>query len=180
MLIGLVGRKFSGKDTLGLYLIKKYSFTRLAFADSLKNACKIIFGFSDSQINGDLKETIDPFWGHTPREILQKVGTDLFRNKLSDLCKNISSDIWIKNIERQLESIDTTNIVITDVRFPNEVDFIKKHGGITIKITRPNLIHNFEHSSENQIDEMVCDYEIINDSTILNLYTKFEELSIME
>src|ERR1700733_9341253 len=96
ILIGITGRKRSGKDTIGDYLVNNYGFIRVAFADTLKKALKEIFEFSDEQLYGDEKETVDDYWGHSPRDLLQKIGTEMFREYLPKLCKNMSDDIWIK------------------------------------------------------------------------------------
>lgn len=141
IIIGVTGRKRSGKDTIGKYLVENHGFTRVAFADSLKEACKIIFGFSDEQVYGDeLKEVIDEYWNHSPREILQKVGTELFRDQLPRVCGNIGDDIWIRSVERQINNLRKQGhqrFVITDVRFENELNFIKKQkNGYVWKVIR--------------------------------------------
>jgi hypothetical protein len=140
LIIGITGRKRSGKDTIGNYLVENCGFVRVAYADALKEACIQIFGFSNDQVYGDeLKEVIDEDWGHTPRELLQKVGTELFRDTLPKLCKNISNDIWIKSVKRKIKNLSKqgyNKFVITDVRFQNELDFIKESKGVTWKVTR--------------------------------------------
>lgn len=60
-IIGITGKKFSGKDTLGSYFVNKYGYTQLAYADTLKNAVKCIFDFDDEQLYGSKKEEIDDF-----------------------------------------------------------------------------------------------------------------------
>jgi|SRR5579872_5425097 len=181
-LIGITGRKRSGKDTIGEYLVKKCGFKRIAFADALKEACKIIFGFDNEQVYGDLKENVDDYWGHSPREILQIVGSELFRDRLPELCHNIHNDIWIKSVERQIRNLYNqgyNKFVITDARFDNEIDFIKKFNGFTWKVIRPCLMsidnHSNTHQSEISIDNFICDYDFINDSTIANLYDKVDK-----
>lgn len=139
-IIGLTGYKRSGKDTIGNYLVNNYNFTRIAFADTLKEACKIIFGFTDEQVYGDdLKEINDEYWQHTPRDILQKVGSELFRNRLPEICNNISDDIWIRSVEKKILDLveeGHTKFVITDIRYQNEIDFIKKLNGVLWKVKR--------------------------------------------
>ena len=49
------------------------------------------------------KEMIDEYWEHSPREILQKVGTELFRVKLSEVCEHIDDDIWIRSVEKKMK-----------------------------------------------------------------------------
>jgi hypothetical protein len=185
ILIGVTGRKRSGKDTIGQYLVDDYGFVRIAFADALKDACINVFGFSREQVYGDeLKEQIDEYWQHTPREILQKVGTDLFRNELPRVCENISNDIWIKSVERKIQNlkkIGHNRFVITDVRFPNELEFIHRMKGRVWKVVRPCLLNDANqyipvHSSESHIDGFASDKEFLNDGTIVDLYQSVEEV----
>ena len=79
ILIGLVAPKRSGKDTAANYLCSAYGFKKYNFADPLKKGVSEIFGLTYDQLNGDDKEKIDPFWGVTPRELFQKIGTELFQ-----------------------------------------------------------------------------------------------------
>lgn len=179
-LIGLTGRQRSGKDTIGKHLINDHGFIRVAFADILKEACKIIFGFSDEQVYGDdLKEVEDEYWKHTPREILQRVGSELFRDKLSEVCENISTDVWIRAVERKILNLikkGHTKFVITDVRYQNELDFVKACNGISWKVTRPSLVNHgsADHQSEKSVDKFYCDCHFTNDSTIESLYETLE------
>lgn len=180
LLYGISGRKFSGKDTTGKHLCEKYGYIRLAYADALKEACREIFGFSDEQLYGSLKETDDEFWKTSPRKILQYVGTDLFRDQLSNVVPDLGKNIWVKVVEKKILDIWKENpkqgIVITDVRFPNEVDAVRKLGGTVLRVTRPYLQVNKDlHSSEVEIDKLDVDFELTNDSTIESLYNKFDE-----
>jgi hypothetical protein len=177
IVIGVTGRKRSGKDTVGKYLINKYGFHRVAFADALKEACKHIFGFTDEQVYGDdLKEVIDKYWDYSPREILQKVGTELFREKLPQICPKISNDIWLRSVARQIEKLREkgySRFVITDVRFENELDFVKNYRGFTWKVERPSIIIDSTipaHSSETQIDNFKTNYVFVNSGTLTDLY----------
>lgn len=149
-LVGIMGNARSGKTTVGNYLQERYDFKTFAFAESLKNACAEIYGFSYKQLHGDLKETIDEFWSRTPREILQYVGTDLFRT-------HFRKDIWIKSLERRVsEHRDRFSIVVTDCRFENEMDAIKSWGGEVwklIRIDNPGVRGGIvSHSSEIELN----------------------------
>lgn len=182
-IVGITGRKRSGKDTAGKILVDEFGFTRLAFADSLKKACQNIFGFSDEQVFGDeLKEVTDDYWGHSPREFLQYIGTELFREKLPELMGNLGKDIWIRSVERQLQNLvdeGKTKFVITDVRFPNELEFIAKHGGTSLKAVRPALTETTgnTHASEIMIDDFVCDVQMDNDSSLDDFNEKVREFA---
>lgn len=176
-LVGITGRKRSGKDTIGKYLAENYGFIQLAYADTLKEVCKIVFGLSDEQLYGNKeKETVDEYWKHTPREILQKVGTELFRNTLPKELNNIEKDIWIRSIEKTIMNYikDGHNkFVITDVRFQNELDFIKNNNGIMIKVVRP-FNTNDRHASETMIDHFATDIILPNCGDITDLHNMIE------
>lgn len=180
-IIGITGRKFNGKDTLGLYLTEKYFYDRLGFADALKEACKCIFGLSNDQLYGNKKETVDEYWKVTPRKIFQFVGTELFRNQLHMIMPDIKENIWIEVVKKQiLEKIKlnpNAKIVITDVRFSNEVQMIHELGGIVIKVNRKSVNNSDDiHSSELEIDKLNVDVVIDNDATVKDLYSKLDTI----
>jgi len=191
VIIGMRGEMGSGKDTVGNYLVNNYGFVRVAFADTLKEACKLIFQLTDEQVYGNLKEVIDPYWQHSPRELLQRVGTELFRDELPKHCKNISDNVWIRSIERQIQNLRKkgyTKFVITDVRFPNEIDFIIKNSScdrhdcfscfgthtLLWKTIRersiPSESHTLKHVSETMVDNYSNMQIFNNDSSLNNLY----------
>jgi len=174
-IIGITGKKFNGKDTLGEIFIKN-EYQKFAFADPLKRACKEIFHLNDDQLYGDKKEDVDSYWNITPRKIYQYVGTELFRDKIGELIPEVGKDIWIKSIEKQILDVlyknPSTKIVITDIRFKNELDAVKHLGGIIIRIHRSSLKSIDVHKSEADIDTFIVDYDISNDSTIEDLNLK--------
>lgn len=103
ILIGLVAPKRSGKDTAANYLCSSYGFKKYNFADPLKRGIGEIFGLTYNQLDGDEKEIIDPFWGVTPRELLQKIGTELFQfelPKVVDQFKDFDRTFWVKCFEK--------------------------------------------------------------------------------
>lgn len=179
-IIGITGRKFNGKDTIANFLRDKYGYHQIAFADPLKETCRILFGFTDEQLFGTLKETPDADWFNlTPRQILQYLGTDIMRNQMTPLSPEFEDKFWIKCVENKIKKILNENsnacIVISDVRFPNEVEMIKKLGGTVIRVSRPNIENNNTfsgHASEIMIDKLDADYDLINDTTREELYEK--------
>lgn len=137
IVVGLCGKKRAGKDTIGNHLVKKYGFYRLAFADPLKKACQEIFGLSGDQTWGDGKDSIDEYWQHSPRELFQAVGTELLRRQLPNHCPNITDKIWIKSIDRKIQELvkqGINRIVITDVRFLDEFEFVKRQSALQIDV----------------------------------------------
>jgi len=141
MIIGFVGFIGSGKDTAADYLVNFHEFRRDSFANTLKDAVAHVFGWDRTMLEGRTKqarewrEQIDPWWAErlgmpnlTPRWILQYWGTEVCRRGFHD-------DIWIASLENKLRNSED-NIVISDVRFPNEIKAIHNAGGKVIRIKR--------------------------------------------
>ena len=140
MIIGFVGFIGSGKDTAADYLVNFHGFRRDSFAATLKDAVADIFGWDRTLIEGrttesrDWRECQDEWWTErlgmpiTPRWILQQWGTEVCRQGFHD-------DIWIASLENKMRKT-RDNIVITDVRFPNEIKAIKDSGGKVFRIKR--------------------------------------------
>jgi hypothetical protein len=181
-IIGITGKKFCGKDTLGNFFVENKGYQKIAYADALKDAVKAIFDFDDEQLNGSKKEVVDEFWNKTPRQVLQFVGTDLFRNHTHEIMPNIGKDIWCQVVKRKilnkLNENPNAKFVVTDARFQNEVDVVKQLGGTVIKLYRnTGCIDN--HESESLIDSLYCDYQYENNSSKEDLYQQVvSELNI--
>jgi hypothetical protein len=177
MLVGLLGQKRSGKDTSADYIVEKYNFTKLAYADPLKEISKILFFFDDEQLHGNDKEVVDKFWKTKPRDLYQYMGTDIMRRDINKIMPHIGEDFWVIHMEKRLDESETGNKIISDLRYQNEIDQIHKLGGIVIKIIRPNIQSNDTHESEKNIDNLTgFDYVIINDGSKEDLYKKINEL----
>jgi dephospho-CoA kinase len=131
MLIGLVGQAQSGKDTIADYLVATMEFHKLSFAASLKDLCAGLFNMTSTQLNAAQgKSAIDPRYGKTPRTILQEVGTAL---------RQVHPDIWVDILTRRLDGgigCHLNNLVITDVRYLNEVRAVKDRFGYIIRVVR--------------------------------------------
>lgn len=141
MIIGFVGFISSGKDTAADYLVNFHGFRRDSFANTLKDAVSAVFGWDRVMLEGRTKkarewrEQVDPWWAErlnmpnlTPRWILQYWGTEVCRQGFHD-------DIWIASLENKLRKSED-NVVISDVRFPNEIKAIHNAGGKVIRIRR--------------------------------------------
>ena len=191
-IIGFVGFIGSGKDTAADYLVNTHEFRRDSFANTLKDAVAAVFGWDRILLEGRTKEArewreqVDVWWADrlnmpnlTPRWILQYWGTEVCRHGFHD-------DIWIASVENKLRNT-TDNIVISDVRFPNEIKAIKKQGGLIVCIERGVKPHWYDiaiqanrgvdsainwlkenniHASETSWVGEDIDHVILNNSTI--------------
>ena len=181
MVIGIVGNKNVGKDTLADYLVENKDFTKYAFADPLKNCLKELFGLSDDQLYGDKKEEYDPIWETTPRELLQFFGTEIMQYKIQDLLPNLKRTFFIKRFEQFVNENPNKNIVVSDIRFQHELDVVLKYNGTVIKVERKNSSKTFlNHASESNIDKLInFTYKIENNDTKEELFNKFNNLVVI-
>jgi hypothetical protein len=208
MIVGFVGFIGSGKDTAADYLVNFHGFRRDSFANTLKDAVACVFGWDRVLLEGRTKEArewreqVDPWWAErlrmpnlTPRLMLQLWGTEVCRNGFHD-------DIWIASLENKMRKTGD-NIVISDVRFPNEIKAIHNAGGIVVRIKRgedpewydaavsanagPNgnttwsisrskLEHLKIHASETAWVGGLIDHTVWNDTTIDELFSQIKNL----
>ena len=143
-IIGITGSAGSGKDTIGDILVSNLpNWKKLSFAGHLKDVTALLFGFDRKMLAGEtpedreVREQPDQYWSEkmgkdfTPRFALQFLGTNLLRNQLHQ-------NIWVDCLEKTILNSDE-NVVITDVRFPNEIDMIKNIGGEIWRVERGTL-----------------------------------------
>lgn len=179
-LVGIHGPLNGGKDTTANYLQAKYpdKFGRYAFAQPIKHASQVMFGFTKEQLEDRiLKETVDPFWEFTPRKAMQLLGTEYGRDMLR-------KDLWIKRAELEHRKNIAINrgTLITDVRFENEAEWIRSHpNSMLIYIQVPNLDRDekYNHESENGIElDVEFDHVIVNQKELglEQLFTQLDEI----
>ena len=165
MILSISGKKRAGKSTVTDYINRRYGFLEMSWAYPLKEIIgKQIFGFTQEQIYGSTaeRERIIPEWSMSSRQILQKVGTDMFRN-------NIDKDIWVKWGLRYIDSTLSrleNSIVVSDTRFPNELEGLRKFSEekkitfASMNIVRKGLVSEDTHASENALEGYAFDYTI--------------------
>lgn len=179
-LIGIHGPAGSGKDTIAYYIQETYSDCWItSFADPIKIACAAAFGIpEESFYDQSLKEIKDTLWNVSPRQITQFFGTELFREQIWKLIPGDTEDFWVRRMEKQLEFPGYTEmetVIIPDVRFQNEYDFIIANGGYIIHLTRPGTDDNIglpNHKSNKNINltNEERTFNICNNSSFEKLY----------
>lgn len=168
----------------------EFGFLEIAFAEPIKGATAAIFNIPNlDYLTQDEKLKQIAYWGKSPKEILQLVGTKM---------REIDPDIWIKSAFHQAklrfnkcifeakrtgyDELIKRGIVFSDVRYLNEAKTIKNAGGILIRINRPGFTYSSDatwqnHSSETELDSYTeWDYIIENNGTIEELNSKIRSL----
>lgn len=175
-LLGIAGAARSGKDTVADYLVTNHGFIRNGLADPLKRAAQQMFFLSDAQRDsGELKELVIPYWGMSPREMFQKLGTEGGRLVFGD-------DLWLKRWTYHYNTFkDFTNYITPDVRFPNEADHMRGLGGTIIHITRASarsllIGETHKHASETPLAVHANDFVIVNDGSKAELFAKLDNV----
>jgi hypothetical protein len=190
MIIGVTGRKRSGKDALGTEMCARTGALRMAFADATKRAVMDLWGLTYEQCFGDQKEVVDTRWGMTPREILQRFGTEV--------CRSVHSETWTRrllddmakarrgwrwsleadSIWRRRKGDPYRNFVVTDVRFANEAAVLRVQGGFIVRVVRPGLAENAfgDHASETEQGDIAVDFTVVNDGRLKDLGRKADEV----
>lgn len=164
LIIGISGKKGSGKTTVCNIIKARYpDFVVYNWADPLKPAVKILFNWEHLDlVDGPDKETVDERWGVSPRAVLQHLGTDYLRTVYCD-------DFFVRNLKHRLAGSRPDRILIGDVRFPNEIDFIKSQG-VVWRIERPGQVYTDQHASETALDGYTdWDRLFVNDGSLEEL-----------
>jgi hypothetical protein len=149
MIIGLVGNEHVGKDTIANYLCKIYNFRKYSLADPIKEISRIIFGWSEHQLNGKLKDNLDSVTGIIPREFFKWLGTDIFQYEIHKKFKELNITercIWANCMKQFIEvHSNLSHIVIPDIRFKHEADELLRAGGYLIYVERESTFSdNYE------------------------------------
>ena len=163
--IGLTGYAQSGKDTLASILVEKYGYSRVAFADKIRD---FLYG-------------INPMVACSPtgylRDLVNLVGWDKakqepqVRRLLQDLGISarelIDENIWVTTALKHIGKDE--RVVVTDVRFENEAMMIKLMGGQLWRVRRPGVEAVNSHVSETQLDGYKVDQIFVNSGSIQDL-----------
>lgn len=190
MIIGITGQIGSGKSLASQYLVEKYGFTEYSFAGPLKEIGRI-FKFEEHQLYGSQAEKleINRHWGVSGREFLQKLGTDVFRNHLPQVLPDMfpqgsaSSSPWVRLFEITVRENPGVNYVISDVRFLDETNSIRRMGGSIVRLIRdcsntggPQV----SHSSELEMSRITPNYVISNNSSVEHLFSRLDQIITFE
>lgn len=167
-IIGMSGFARSGKDEAARILVDEFGFTRVAFADKLREflyamnpivAASLVTPSSDLWADEELSKALvvnhnikvqdvihaygwdgykESEFGSEIRRLLQRLGTEAGRQTLWDT-------IWI---DAAFAGVDANRVVVTDARFYNEFDAIRERGGVIWRVEREGVGPANNHASE--------------------------------
>lgn len=195
LVIGLGGYLQHGKDTVADYLVEKHGFVKIGMSDPLADA---LYALDPLISTGDAPSDVQDalamklvVWGTTVRyqaivdtigyveakripevrRLLQVLGTEVGRDM-------IDPNVWVNMAEAQIERYEAEgrNVVLTGVRFPNELEMIAVHGS-TVWVLRPALLEQqtSSHASENGVQPSDFDYTLYNGGTLEDLHELTEQ-----
>ena len=177
LLICLTGRARSGKSTAAEHLVGTYLLEHYAFADPLRDGLMAIFNLDPTDFEGDRKEQPLACLDRSPRQLMQSMGTEWARN-------TVHPDVWVKLAEQNLDYMTKAlgavlGFVVSDVRFENEADLIRRRGGTVIHIFRPDAQAVNPHVSEAGVAAHKDDLTLTNYDTVEEFLRSLDEVFLM-
>jgi len=166
MIIGLTGYAQSGKDSVANILVSNYGYTRVAFADPIR---ELLYQMNPAVKDGGyrVQSTVDAYGWDVAKTAFPEV-----RNMLQNLGvgarKTFGDMFWVQQALRQVSP--EGNFVITDVRYPNEAKAIREYDNSQIwRIKRSGVIPVNAHASETAMDSEKVDQIFVNNGTLEDL-----------
>jgi hypothetical protein len=166
----------SGKSTAASYLIETHGYELVKFAGPLKDMTRALFkslGYDDvtveRMVEGDYKEVNDMLIdGLTPRKVMQTLGTEWGQHCLSQ-------DFWVRIAGARIDN--SGPVVVDDLRFPHEWEFLKGRGFTIVKLERSGAaVVGGGHSSEQGLVGFEPDCVVKNNGNFEDLHNQLEKL----
>ena len=169
-IVGITGLPRSGKDTVADFLLAKHRGTyKYSFAEPIVNMLNA--GFSQdfrSDYWTERKGESIPLLGKSPRELMQTLGTEWGR-------QHVHPDVWVFLANQRFLKLGA-GMVIPDVRFENEADFVRKYNGILIHVDNPATPPHNDHVSNSMLHRKPEDLLINNNGDLVELQQTVEGL----
>jgi hypothetical protein len=186
--IALGGLKKHGKDAFADFLAEDHGYIKLGMSDRLHEIALVLnpwLRLDDDEMHEIETDRFTTYnyltnlLGYTQakdireyREFLQTLGTDVGRQMLDP-------DIWVIQAFQKIQKLlhEGKNVVLTATRFPNELDMTEHLEGVSLWISRPNLVQPVDtHASENSVSEKDFDHTVLNDGTLEELRSYADSL----
>ena len=175
MIVGLAGKAGSGKDEVASILIRDHGFTRVAFADVLKQVALDL----DPRVGGitRLSHIVNGRGGWDEAKKYPEVRRTL--QNLGVAIRAVDANFWVRNSGLETLVERGVDVVVSDVRFPNEAQYIcAQPEGVMYRVYRPSTSltgENGDHSSETELDKWLFP-QINNSGLLANLSDEVERI----
>lgn len=167
-IIGLAGQARVGKDTAAALILQQTRGYRYSFAEPIRQMLKALGVDMSLPYWMENKEETIPWLGVSPRRLMQTLGTEWGREMISDR-------IWLQMAEHVLRQ-NGPGMVITDVRFDNEAEWVRENGGIVVHVRRGAAPKVEAHASEAGVRVVDGDFVVYNNGTIADLENELKEV----
>ncbi|MFJ8386230.1 hypothetical protein ACIQ9Q_17230 [Streptomyces sp. NPDC094438] len=182
--IALIGRARSGKDTVAARLVSRYAYTRIAFADPLK----------------EMALGLDPIVAYEPSgfgplptrlsDVVRRVGWERAKDDFAEVRRTLQRagqsvrqqepGFWLGLALDKVTVADTWNlpVVVTDCRYENEAAALKTRGFKLVRVVRPGYSDApATHDSETELDRFPADVTLANTGTLTDLNSHADALA---
>lgn len=173
-LIGLAGRAETGKDTAAIILRDALELRTYTFAEPVTRKCAQLLDMEHHEFLMLPKKTPCSIGAITKRELMQHMGADLRKEN-----KYFATEY----VQHQMDCNEDNNYLfngqlITDVRLPLEVDWVRSKSGIIIHIKNPNAEPAPADITEQDLEIQENDYVLINDKDKQTFENRVRSLAI--
>lgn len=170
--VALLGKARSGKDTVAGILVRHASYTRLAFADKLKEAAlrtNPYIPLGHARVCVRLADLISRVGWETAKDQFPEVRR--FLQEYGQTVREMDPDFWVRPVAAQVIQGTEWNMpcVVSDVRYRNEVDALKELGAIVVRVEREGAGLTGDaarHDSETELDGLEPDHVLQNAGTL--------------
>lgn len=193
-MVGICGLAFHGKDTAAEALVNQAGYTKLAFADPIREA---LLELNPIVVTGRNKQRTevgteyDVYLLDYLSNVVESQGWDtakkgdMVRRQLqvfgTEICRNLfGHDCWINVMDKRIKALrsqdSNASVVIPDTRFGNEAEYIKDNGGLIIYVRRNIDTPRMSHASESLEAAQVADFVVDNNGSVAELHERILEI----
>ena len=170
-IIGFCGVIGSGKDWRCSEYVKR-GYTRLAFADPLRELCYATVGWKESDsIHYELFKS--NYWNPIYKKIDPFNGRDLLERLGKHMMVMFGEDIWVKLLEKKIESQNIEKVVIPDVRYKEEIKSILNKNGKIFFCNFKSLRYEIRKTKPEQLAQLLITKGFKDGEDVTEFLTEF-------
>lgn len=174
LFVALGGPVRAGKDTVADYLVAKHRFVKVGMSDALHEALATL----DPVVSGDARYShMVEMVGYVEAKKIPEVRR-LLRALGTEVGRKLDEDLWVKAAERRIQYLrgEGHPVVLTGVRFPNELEMVRELGGHPVWISRPGAGDGSDHASDVSLGLSDFSWSLENNRDIPRLQARTRQL----